>query len=116
VITTTLTRTTETERTGTLILPPPRPTIIVHARHIRHATAADTAPVHVKEGAPVVILTTDAPRCGRGVLVRAWFEDEDRYRWHGWWLLDGYEWQVGLVDGELTVSDARERMRWEAAE
>ena len=115
-VTTTLHRTTETERTGTLDLGHPRPTITVTARHIRHATAADTAPVVIKEGEPVVILTTTAPRCGKGVLVRAWFEDEDRYRWHGWWLLDGYEWQVGLVEGELTVSDARELLRWEAAE
>jgi len=115
-VTTTLTRTTETERTGTLDLGHPRPTITVTARHIRHATAADTAPVVIREGAPVVILTTDAPRCGRGVLVRCWVEEADRWRWSGHWLVDGYDWIVTLDDGALELRDGKALVFWEAAE
>jgi len=116
VITTTLHRTTETERAGTLDLGHPRPTITVTARHIRHATAADTAPVVIREGEPVVILTTDAPRCGKGVLAWCWDEEADRWGWSGHWLVDGYDWIVTLDDGALELRDGKALMFWEAAE
>jgi hypothetical protein len=112
-ITTTLAHTTPDERTGTLVLPPPRPTIEVHARHIRHASAADTAPVVIREGEPVILLTTTAPRCERGVLVWCWVEEDSAYGWRGWWVLDGYNWQVAFAGDELAVWDGREVRRWE---